>query len=231
MAPADLQQKASDYFKALFTRPEAHDVQVTQHDELAPGGQLHPQDDGSGSIEHDVLAQLIGQGQLNITATGEVVWGIKKLNLALALDNTGSMASSNKMTDLKDRRAQSTHHVAERGEAARRRQGRDHSVRGRRQCRHRHVGDILDRLDRLGGRQRHLQQVRGYTKKSTCESHGKIWTPAPHSRERLRQRSRPEQRRQHHHDRSPAVRSTVSGPIRPPIVRPRSCRCPTTGPR
>ena len=34
-------------------------------------------------------------------ASGEVVWGIKKLNLALALDNTGSMASSSKMTALK----------------------------------------------------------------------------------------------------------------------------------
>ena len=31
-----------------------------------------------------------------------MVWGIKKLNLALALDNTGSMASSGKMTALKE---------------------------------------------------------------------------------------------------------------------------------
>jgi uncharacterized protein YegL len=31
-----------------------------------------------------------------------VVWGIRKLNLALALDNTGSMASNNKMTALKE---------------------------------------------------------------------------------------------------------------------------------
>jgi uncharacterized protein YegL len=30
-----------------------------------------------------------------------VLWGMKKLELALALDNTGSMASSNKMTNLK----------------------------------------------------------------------------------------------------------------------------------
>jgi uncharacterized protein YegL len=30
-----------------------------------------------------------------------VLWGIKKLNLALALDNTGSMSSSGKMTELK----------------------------------------------------------------------------------------------------------------------------------
>jgi hypothetical protein len=45
--------------------------------------------------------RLIGQPNINIDASGEVVWGIKKLNLALALDNTGSMASSGKMTALK----------------------------------------------------------------------------------------------------------------------------------
>jgi len=38
----------------------------------------------------------------HITATGEVVWGIKKLNLALALDNTGAMASCGKKTALKE---------------------------------------------------------------------------------------------------------------------------------
>jgi uncharacterized protein YegL len=48
-----------------------------------------------------VVWRLIGQDQMTITASGEVVWGIKKLNLALALDNTGSMSSNNKMTELK----------------------------------------------------------------------------------------------------------------------------------
>jgi hypothetical protein len=36
--------------------------------------------------------RLVGQSQIDIRASGEVVWGIKKLNLALALDNSGSMA-------------------------------------------------------------------------------------------------------------------------------------------
>ena len=38
---------------------------------------------------------------MNLNASTEVVWGVKKLELALALDVTGSMASSNKMTELK----------------------------------------------------------------------------------------------------------------------------------
>ncbi len=56
---------------------------------------------GSATV-NTMFWRLIGQEQVNITASGEIVWGIKKLNLALALDNTGSMASSNKMTALKE---------------------------------------------------------------------------------------------------------------------------------
>ncbi len=38
---------------------------------------------------------------MNLNVKTEVVWGVKKLELALALDVTGSMASNNKMTELK----------------------------------------------------------------------------------------------------------------------------------
>ena len=44
---------------------------------------------------------MFGQQTLNINVSSEVLWGMKKLELALALDNTGSMASSSKMTELK----------------------------------------------------------------------------------------------------------------------------------
>ena len=100
MAPADLQQKASNYFKANFTRPEAHDVQVTQLMSSPQAGNFTLKITGSGSIE-PVFTKLLGQSQLNFSASAEVMWGIKKLNLALVLDNTGSMASSAKMTNLK----------------------------------------------------------------------------------------------------------------------------------
>ena len=41
-----------------------------------------------------------------------------------------------------------------------------------------------------------------YTTKSSCQSHGKTWTPKPPQHlERLRQRPRPEQRRDEHRDR------------------------------
>jgi Flp pilus assembly protein TadG len=47
------------------------------------------------------ISGVIGITQFPVGAHTEVTWGIKKLEVALALDNTGSMQSSNKMTELK----------------------------------------------------------------------------------------------------------------------------------
>jgi Flp pilus assembly protein TadG len=47
------------------------------------------------------LSGVIGINTFPVGARSEVTWGLKKLELALALDNTGSMDSSNKMTELK----------------------------------------------------------------------------------------------------------------------------------
>jgi Flp pilus assembly protein TadG len=96
---AQLDQKATSYFNALFKRPEAANVQVTQQFTSPAQGSFNLKINGSATVS-TTFGQLIGQ-QINVTATGEVTWGIKKLNLALALDNTGSMAQSNKMTELK----------------------------------------------------------------------------------------------------------------------------------
>ncbi|HMN51313.1 MAG TPA: VWA domain-containing protein [Xanthobacteraceae bacterium] len=48
-----------------------------------------------------VVAGVIGINNFPVGAQAEVTWGIKKLEIALALDNTGSMLSNNKMTELK----------------------------------------------------------------------------------------------------------------------------------
>lgn len=57
---------------------------------VTASGQFQPQ-----------LSNVIGISPFPIGARAEVTWGIKKLEIALALDNTGSMASSSKMTELK----------------------------------------------------------------------------------------------------------------------------------
>ncbi len=48
-----------------------------------------------------IFAKFIGQSQLDIGTSADVKWGVKKLELALVLDNTGSMASNGKITELK----------------------------------------------------------------------------------------------------------------------------------
>lgn len=47
------------------------------------------------------ISGAIGIHSFPVSVKSEVQWGMKKLELALALDNTGSMASDSKMTELK----------------------------------------------------------------------------------------------------------------------------------
>ncbi|MEA2903167.1 MAG: hypothetical protein QOI12_554 [Alphaproteobacteria bacterium] len=95
-----LNSKATAYFTAMFSRPEASNVQVTPQFSNPQQGSFALGVTGTARI-NTMFWRLIGQPQIDLTAYGEVIWGIKKLNLALALDNTGSMASSGKMTALK----------------------------------------------------------------------------------------------------------------------------------
>ena len=95
-----LQTKATSYFNAQFSRPEASNIQVTPLLSTPAQGNFALTVSGTATIS-TMFWRLIGQPSINISASGEVVWGMKKLNLALALDNTGSMSSNNKMTELK----------------------------------------------------------------------------------------------------------------------------------
>lgn len=47
------------------------------------------------------LSRVIGTNTVAVSSNSQATWGTNKIELALALDNTGSMASSNKMTNLK----------------------------------------------------------------------------------------------------------------------------------
>jgi Flp pilus assembly protein TadG len=100
LSSGQLDQKATSYFNAMFQRPEASNVQVTQQLTTPVQGTFNLKVTGTATVS-TMFWRILGQDKININATGEVTWGIKKLNLALALDNTGSMSSSNKMTELK----------------------------------------------------------------------------------------------------------------------------------
>jgi uncharacterized protein YegL len=96
----ELTQKAQEYFKAQFTRPEAVNVQITSQLSNPEKGSFTLTVAASSAI-NTTLARVLGHTQLNVASTAEVAWGIKKLELALALDNTGSMGSAGKLAALK----------------------------------------------------------------------------------------------------------------------------------
>jgi uncharacterized protein YegL len=100
LPPADLGPKASVYFASLFNRPEAKNVSLSHEFSSPQQGSFSLKLTGQADVPM-IFASILGQSQIAISATSEVLWGIKKLNLALALDNTGSMASNGKMAALK----------------------------------------------------------------------------------------------------------------------------------
>ena len=98
VSSADLQTAATNYFTALFDRPEAKNVAVFATYTSAGGSKVALS--GSASIDTNFLG-ILGYSQLNISASTSTVWGNTRLRVALVLDNTGSMSSSSKMTALK----------------------------------------------------------------------------------------------------------------------------------
>lgn len=100
LTSTQLKEKAVQFFTTLFHRPEVTNLVVTPTFV----------DNGSGNFKLTIAAsgkvptsftKIIGQDNINLSTSSEVVWGVKKLELALALDVTGSMNSNNKMTELK----------------------------------------------------------------------------------------------------------------------------------
>ena len=100
MSGADIGTKASAYFNALFTNPQATNIQITEEFGSPQEGNFSLKIRGSATV-NTLFARLFGQSAITFSASTEVLWGIKKLNLALVLDNTGSMAQNQKMTNLK----------------------------------------------------------------------------------------------------------------------------------
>ena len=94
LSSADLQSSATSYFNAIFHRPEAGGVAVTP---TISGSTLTVS--GSAMIRTTVLG-VLGYTQLTISASSTVNWGANKLELALVLDNTGSMLEDGKIQAL-----------------------------------------------------------------------------------------------------------------------------------
>ena len=97
---AQVQKKAKSYFNAEFKRPEVKSLVTTFTMQNNGPGDFIVIAEATGALD-TTIAAAIGHKTMNIRATSQVRWGFKALELALALDNTGSMASKNKMVELK----------------------------------------------------------------------------------------------------------------------------------
>jgi Flp pilus assembly protein TadG len=95
-----VQKKARTYFNAQFARPDIMNVNPTFALQSNGPGDFTVVAEATGYIDA-TIAQVLGQKTIDLRVTSQVRWGFKSLELALALDNTGSMAAKNKMVELK----------------------------------------------------------------------------------------------------------------------------------
>src|SRR5471032_2201232 len=95
---ADLQTTATNTFNALFTRSDVSNIAIATNYASSNGSTVTL--NGSATINTNFLS-VLGYSHLDITASTTSTWGNTRLRVALVLDNTGSMSSSNKMTALK----------------------------------------------------------------------------------------------------------------------------------
>src|SRR5262245_44856290 len=100
MLQTALNDKAQALFTTLINRPEIANIVVTPVLTNPTEGTFLLQVTATGKVDTTFM-RIFAKDHLDLSVNTEIRWGLKKLELALGLDNTGSMASSNKMTELK----------------------------------------------------------------------------------------------------------------------------------
>jgi Flp pilus assembly protein TadG len=97
---SDINTKAQDYFKALYTNTDARAVTVaaTYTASTSQGSTILVK--GSGNVPTDFM-KVAGFPQIGFDTSSTSAWGNVRMRVALALDVTGSMADDNKMVSMK----------------------------------------------------------------------------------------------------------------------------------
>jgi Flp pilus assembly protein TadG len=93
-----LKANATKYFKALFTRSEAKDIDVQVSYGTTGGSNIQIQATAALDAE---FVRVLGYDTFHLKATSTAKWGITRLRVALVLDTTGSMSDDGKMPALK----------------------------------------------------------------------------------------------------------------------------------
>jgi Flp pilus assembly protein TadG len=93
---SQIDAKATAYFTALYTNPDAKSVTVnaTYTATSAMGSTIMV--NGSGSVTTDFM-KVAGFPNLNFSTSSTSAWGNARMRVAMALDNTGSMAQDGKI--------------------------------------------------------------------------------------------------------------------------------------
>jgi Flp pilus assembly protein TadG len=97
-SPDQLQAAATNYFSALFNRPEVKNLRVAAT--YATDGSSKVVVTANVDVDTNFMG-IMGIKQVPVSSSTTVTWGNTKLRVALALDVTGSMAANNKMNALK----------------------------------------------------------------------------------------------------------------------------------
>jgi Flp pilus assembly protein TadG len=98
LTQSQLQTQTNAYFQAMFNHPEAKNLVITPTYTTSGGSQLTIA--ASASMDTTFM-KVMGYTSLNIGSSSTVKWGMNRLRVALALDNTGSMSDAGKIGALK----------------------------------------------------------------------------------------------------------------------------------
>jgi Flp pilus assembly protein TadG len=93
---SQISTKAQSYFTALYTNKDANSVSVSATYTASSSTGSFVQVDGSGAVTTDFL-KVAGFPTLNFNSSSTATWGSVRMRVAMALDNTGSMAEDGKM--------------------------------------------------------------------------------------------------------------------------------------
>jgi Flp pilus assembly protein TadG len=93
---SDIAAKAQSYFNALYTNKDANSVSISATYTANSSTGSFVQVNGSGAVTTDFL-KVTGFPTLNFNTSSTATWGSVRMRVAMALDNTGSMAQDGKM--------------------------------------------------------------------------------------------------------------------------------------
>jgi Flp pilus assembly protein TadG len=96
---AQVNVNAQKYFAAMFARPDV--TNVTASAVYSPGGTSALVVNASAQVP-TAFMKIFGYDTVTVNGTTTAKWGNSRLRVALALDNTGSMSSDDKMDALKN---------------------------------------------------------------------------------------------------------------------------------